>query len=281
MTWFVYTLISAFCIAAYSLVSRYLLSSKGDPRAFAFWTDLTGGLFLLFIVLFEKKFFIPSLIAYFFLIIVGIIAGTVDSLLMKGRQTEEVSKTSTIAQTGAIWALFGGIVFFNETITFLKLFGVGLIILGNLIVIWNKQKISLTLGIRYFLIGTLLANIGYLMDKYMSLFISPAFYKSIIFISAAFWMFLGLPNRFRRLTSEFKLRKGLVFITGILLALSMYFLMKAYQIGEASKILPVYSSSFVLAALAGILILKEKEKINQKIIGAIITLLGVIILKIF
>lgn len=281
MTWFSYSLLSAICIATYSFLSRLLLKDQGDPRAFAFWTDFTGALVLLFILFFEKKYFLPTLFSYGIIILVSIIAGTVDSLLMKGRQTEEVSKTSTIAQTGAIWALLGGAAFFGESITFFKIFGIFLIILGNLTILWKKQEFTLSIGIKYFLLGTLLSNIGYLMDKYMSAIISPAFYKTIIFILAAFWIFTGLPNRFKRITAELKLRKGTVFITGFLLALSMFFLMKAYRIGEASKILPVYSSSFVIAALAGILLLKEKEKTAQKLIGAVITFIGVLVLKIF
>lgn len=282
MNWFYFSLLSALFITIYSLLSRVFLRTKGDPRAFAFWTDFSGAFFLILIAIFEKKYFQINTLSLLIILLVAVIYGTVDSLLMKGRQLEEVSKTSIVSQTGSIWALLGGVLFLGESFTIYKIIGIILIVVGNLVILWKQQKLTFSLGIRYFFVGTLLSNIGYLIDKYMvGNTISPGLYKAILFFLASSWIFISLPNRSQRIKKEFQVQKGAVVIIGFLLALSMFFLMKGFQTGEASKVLPVYSLSVVFSVLAGILFLGEKERLSQKILGVIITFIGILILKMF
>lgn len=280
MAWFYYSLISALFTTFYILISRCRLKNQGDPRAFAFWSDFFGAVCLILIALFEKKYFQLNFFSLFIVIMVALIYGMVDSLLMKGRQLEEVSKTSIISQTGSIWALLGGVLLFKEALSIYKVIGILLIILGNLITLWKKQKFSFSKGIQYFFIGTFLGTIGYLIDKYMvgNIF-SPGLYKAILFSLATGWIFISIPNRVARVKKELSLQKTWATVVGTCLALSIYFLMRALQIGEASKVLPICSLSLVFSVLAGIVVLGEKERIMQKIIGVIITFIGVFVLK--
>lgn len=280
MNWFVYALLAALCIAAYHILSRLFLRDRGDARAFAFWTDLSGAFLLVTLAIFEKRYFHPSFLSILTIILVAIIAGTVDSLLMKGRRTEEASTTSIVNQTGSTWAFLGGLLFFGESLTTYKVVGVLLILFGNLVILWKGRRIALSPGVKYFLLGTLLSNTGYLIDKRMvGDVISPATYKVVIFLLSSLWIFMSLPNRRKRISDELRLQRWAFVATGFLLALSIFFLMKSLQLGEASRVLPIYASSVVFSVVAGIVLLKERERLSQKVFGVLVTFLGVLVLR--
>ena len=61
--------------------------------------------------------------------------------------------------------------------------------------------------------------------------------------------------------------------------LGYYMLLKNFSLTEASLAVPITYTSTVLTAFGGILILKERSNIFQKIIGAITVLAGVLMLR--
>ena len=71
----------------------------------------------------------------------------------------------------------------------------------------------------------------------------------------------------------------LAFFVGLFLGLSIFFLYKGYQVGQASRVGPVYGSSLLITVLAGIVVLGERERVVQKIAGAVVAFGGVILLR--
>jgi uncharacterized membrane protein len=58
-----------------------------------------------------------------------------------------------------------------------------------------------------------------------------------------------------------------------------YFLYRAFQVADASVVVPITSSSTILTVLGGIFLLGEKGNMLRKIIGAVFVLLGVLLLR--
>ena len=75
-------------------------------------------------------------------------------------------------------------------------------------------------------------------------------------------------------------KKNFLFkITGIFAnVVSTYLFIWALHKGEVSKVNAIYQSMMILSVLAGIFILKEKQDIFKKLLGSIITIIGVILL---
>lgn len=281
MTWFIYSLLGAILMTAYGLSIRLLLKDRGDARTFTFITTFFGGISVLFLLPFEKLtlVFDPRM-----LIIPVLLAGSyalTDFSFISGRQLEEVSVVSILVQLGNFWALLGGSIIFKEVLTLNKLAGVSLIVLGSVILVWQKTRIILSKGKYYILLGTLLFTINSLVDKSLSRYFSASLYKGVLLLLEALVLFtFFLPQKFKAISAEFKIQGKKIILVGPLLSLSLFFLMRAFQVGgEASQVLPVFSLSLAFSVLAGILFLKERNHLAKKLIAMTLVLLGTYLIQ--
>ncbi|MDP3093555.1 MAG: GRP family sugar transporter [bacterium] len=279
MNWFFYALLSAVFISVFSVLARVFLKGKGDAVAFVFLIDFLSAFFLIPIVFLEQKYYRLDLNLLVFIIFVTLIYAVTDILFIKARQMEEVSTVSMVVQAGLVWSLFGGAIFFRESLLLNKIAGVCLIAAGNIVALWQGQGIKLSRGLKLLFLATLLFTVSSLIDKYMvgNVF-SPALYKTFTFLITSFWIFCFMPNRVKRIKDELKLQKWTVVLTGLSFCLGIFFFIKALQVGEASRVLPVQNISLILSVLAGIFILKEKERLWQKIVGLLVVFIGVLCL---
>ena len=110
--------------------------------------------------------------------------------------------------------------------------------------------------------------------------ISPAFYNMILFYLASFWILLFTKNRRLRIKHEVTRYTWKLPVVSSILALSIFFLNKGYQLGEISLVFPVYSSYVIFTIVAGIFLLGERGHMKKKISGSLIALCGVILLQI-
>jgi len=270
-------------MTAYALSIRLLLKDKGDSKTFTFITTLFGGIAILFLLPFEKITYLFNFQIIIVLLLLSFSFAVTDLLFIRGRQLEEVSIVSILVQLGNFWALVGGTLIFKEALTMSKIVAVSIIVLGSILLIWHKQKITLTKGKYFIILATILFTLSSFVDKKMSIYFSASLYKGLLFIIEAIILFLFfLPKKFQAIKNEFELHGKVIIIVGPLLSLAMFFLIKAFQSGgEASKVLPVFSLSLAFSVLAGIIFLKERENIPKKIIAMILVLIGTVLLQVF
>lgn len=282
MDWFVYALVATiFSVACNLLIKKCLQQKTGDARAFTFWMDFFTVIFIWVISFFEERYYLHFKFLHILIfILVSLVYSFSDLIFVKARHLEEISKVSVANQIGPIWALIAGIIFFQEPVFGRKILGVLLIIGANILLFWNHKKITLTKGVRLAFLGAFLSVNAALIDKFMvSNFISPAFYKTILGFSITSWIFALMPRRIKRIKKELRLQKARFIFIGALGSISVFSLIKALQIGEASRIIPIFSFSNVLIVLGGIMFFKERTQLKKKFLAAILAFLGVILLK--
>jgi uncharacterized membrane protein len=61
--------------------------------------------------------------------------------------------------------------------------------------------------------------------------------------------------------------------------LAYYFLLRAFALAEASKVIMIYSTQTVLVVLSGIVLLAERDYIVRKILAAFIVFIGVLLIR--
>lgn len=268
-------------MTAYGLAIRLFLKDKGDSKTFTFITTLFGGIALLLLLPFEQLKYLLTPQVIIVLLLLSLCYALTDLSFIRGRQLEEVSIVSILVQLGNFWALVGGTLIFKETLTFNKILGVGLIVLGSILLVWHKQKITMSKGKYLVILGTILFTINSFADKVFSPYFSASLYKAIIFILEALMLFtFFLPHRITAVKKEFKIQGKTIIFVGPFLSLAVFFLFRAFQTGgEASKVLPVYSLSLVFSVIAGILFLNEKSNLTKKIIAMVLVLVGTYILQ--
>ena len=276
MNWFFYSLLGAILTAAYQLLSRALLKGKGDSLAFTFVTTVFGTLILFIFLPWERPLYSSSFSLMVVFLGLGLIYALDDWLFIRARQLEEASKVAIAIQSNHFWSLLGGLIIFGESLTAAKLFGVSLIVLANLAVLWQGGRPRPSRG---FLLGLLavfvFVNYSF-ADKTLLKIFSPGLYKLLLLSIESVWLFMFLgEGRIKRSLSEIKLQGWPIIIVGPLLSVALYFVARAFQAGgEASRVLPILSLSTVLVTLGGAVLLGERGSLFKKILAALLALVG-------
>lgn len=281
MTWFYYALFAAAFFTAYSLLIRIYLHGHGDALIFALLTNVMLGVTLLSFAL-VGGWYLDLTAARIVLILLGsVLIAAASALITWGRQIEEVSRVSVARQSVVIWIFAGGIMLLGEPFSILKGAGVLFILAGTLVAFWERGHLSPSKGVTLVLAGSLLAGGAGLIAKTMvESTVSPALYAATVSLLAALWLLLVLPRRIERIRSELHLQHWRIAVAGGCLALTNFFLFRGYQVGEASRVAPIYSTSLIFTVLAGVVVLGERNNVRQKVGGAIIALAGVALLRV-
>ena len=280
MGWFAYALVAAVGFSLYSVLIRVALKDHGDAKIFALLSDLTVAIFLLLVSPFDRTFVKLGLQGTLLILVAsGLYAGA-SVLFIWGRQLEEVSRVSLARQLTTVWIFIGGVVVLGETLTLPKIVGLGLIIAGGVLALGISHGLNLSKGLVLVLIGTVIGGSSSLIGKVIvEETLSPALYISSTSLLAALWLFIAFPKRNSRIREELRIQSWRIPVVGMTLGATLFLLMKAYQVGEASRVGPVYASSLILTVAAGIIVLKERDRLSMKLLGTAIAFTGVLLLR--
>lgn len=266
MSWFTFALIAAVGFAGYSILVRIFLKDGGDAQIFALLSDLAVAVVMLALLPFDRLFVALGLRDVGLIVVASGLYAASSLLFFWGRQLEEVSKVSLVRQLVTIWIFLGGVLVLGEPFSIAKGLGVLLIIGGAVLAVWEGSGFGLSRGLGLVLAGTLTASTSSLIGKtIVEETLSPTLYLGLISALAALWLFIGLPNRIERIAKEWRFHWSRVLIVGGVLGVTVFLLFKAYQIGQASRVGPVYGFSLVLSVLGGILLLGEREHVRLKV----------------
>src|SRR5581483_2158957 len=92
---------------------------------------------------------------------------------------------------------------------------------------------------------------------------------------------LVMKNRIPRIKKMFKNKLKIKLLAFLVNIISAYLFTIALRLGDSGKVTAIYQGMLVTSIIAGILFLKERNDIGKKIIGTIMTLIGVIVLSIY
>lgn len=242
--------------------------------------EIFTGLFsLLMIPFFETKFQINSSIILTLLVVVLIYAVT-DRLNIEARYGLDPSTFSMMKQLSTVFMIIFGFVFLKEELIINKIVGTILIIVANLILTYNKGKFSIN---KYFVMtffSNFLFAVAMLINVDLSDHFNLAFYTYITVTIPAILIFIFGKHSIREVKSEFNLYDKKRFILAAFCwALMLNTSIRAYQLGSVTIVAPLFALTAILNALVEFIFNHDKSKFVQKIVAAIIILIGVILIK--
>lgn len=291
--WFWLIFIGGFFKSAHSLIERVILKDRGDSPALAFILQLLGAVMVIPLFFLGLKF--PrEILPYFVLLMVGVIDTLAFFLMMESLRLLEVSLRTIIAQIRIFFVLVFSSLFLGESLNFAKFFGSVLIFLGIALAVFRKQKVSWfrekfwevfrregerSTGVFLTLATAFVTAIELLGWKYLLGKFAVSFTLFGVSLISCFLFAIAVKNLKERVL-EFIRKKGrLIFMDGFLANVSWILFFWATSLVEASKTLPVYQGFTVLTVLGGIIFLNERGRLWQKILGGILTAIGVILVK--
>lgn len=278
--WFNITIYLALYVLFTQFYKMATQKSKDDGALTILLQFLSGAIVLLLVPFFEIKF--PQNVnTYIFLIIACVFYAIADRVNTTARRGLEVSVYSILGQLSTVFIMAWGILFFKEEIIIKKLLGTVLILLGNIIVLYEKGKFQWNKYILFSLLGNLSMSIAISVDVGISEQFNLPIYAGSTLIIPSLLLFVVERKKLKDIVAEFKEgdRKSILVVSaswGIMIIA----MLRAYQFGSITTITPLCALTTILNVFFAYFALKEKDSLLKKIVAALIVVIGIILIEI-
>ena len=282
MNWLFYTLSSIFFFTLLSVFQRKLAINSQNQRAMAVIYNLAAigiSLGLFFVGGSYKKFSLPQEItAWIALLIAAFSFGMVERGRFVVAKLLDVSVLSTIINFSVLIAFVGSVLLYKEQLTIQKILGGLLIVTALFLVSTGKRRVELSFkGILLAVFISIMLGIAVMLDKMGTRYFNANTYN--IFAWCAPLLFIVFPGiDIKIIKKELRIASWKVFVLAGFNVFGYLFQLKALELSEATKIIPIIQTSTLFTVLAGILFLKERENVPRKLIAGVIAVVGVFLL---
>lgn len=279
-TWWLWTIV--YLISAVVFAYNFKIANKNmkDPGALTILLEVITGIFsLLMIPLFDIKFKINTSILLTLLIVVCIYAIT-DRLNTEARYGLETSTFSMVKRLSTVFMIIFGFLFLKEPIILNKILGAVIIIIGNVILTYNKGKFEVNKYLLMAIISQFLFAIAMVINVDLSDHFNLAFYTWITVTIPALLITIVGRHKPKDIIKEFnRYNKPRFLIAAFSWALMLNSSIRAYQLGSITIVAALLSLTPILNSLVELIFNKDTNKIIQKIIVSILLILGVILVN--
>jgi drug/metabolite transporter (DMT)-like permease len=278
MSWIFLILIGILFISISSLFQRVLLKDEqSDPFTYAIIFQLIIAI-LFFIYVAFTGFNLPPLKPLIpHLLLTSLLYALSNLFYFKGLKTIEVSESSILSSSKAVWTMLTATIFLGEQVDLARIAGMFLVLAGITVVSWKRRDWKLNKGHFFILTGAFFLGIAFTNDAFLLNHFEAPSYSAIAFLFPALLLLAIRPksiNKFRLFLDKKRLFRMVVasFLLGIG-NLSVYY---SYQRGgDASQIAPISQSSIIFVVILAFIFLKERKRFAQKVIGSLLVLIGV------
>ncbi len=272
-------LLSAFFAFSWRITVRSKIKPSKNDFAFTALVDFFAAITALcFIPIFGLK--IPSntdLLGLF--VISAILSAIGDYLSICAIKNADTADTSILMPLSNIWVLLFAFLFLGEVLTFWKIVGVLLVVIGSVTALNQGKKLVINKGIVATIIYGFIITGTILIDKGISSNFSIPVYSAIFyFLCAGILSLITGQNTIVKMKEEWKINRLWIVAVGVQWALFTITMLFAYSLEDASKTIPVMRVYIVLVTLYSIFVLKEKKRMWQKIAGSIVVSVGAFVL---
>ena len=196
------------------------------------------------------------------------------------RKGLEASTFSIIKQLSTVFMILAGLLFFKEPFVWKKIIGAILIISSNILIFYKKgtQKLD-----KYVILG-ILSNIAFSIALFLDVNISDnfnlAFYVSLTLFVPALFITIAERIKLSDIKEEFKTgNKKAMLITSLCWGTMIVFQLKAYQVGEVTRVAPLCALTVIVNVIVGYFFLKERSNLLKKLIAATLIIISVFLIK--
>jgi bacterial/archaeal transporter family protein len=283
VTWQVFLLMSILLGSLSSIFQKKMVATDGvDPVAFSAAFQLIIAVFFGLTLLFKGfRLDLNSLPAVSFLLMI-ILYSAASIFRFSALKTTEASEFAVLAQVAPVVTVILAVVFLKESFLIKQVIGLALVILSVILVSlkdrikikFSKGEIvAILAGIAY---GAAFANDAYLLQK-----IDVWTLTFLSFLIPGL-VAMGLANKKMGTIKKIRGKRN---VLGFLLASALYglaafFVYTAYQSGHnAAQISSIYQISTILVVILAVIFLGERDNLVRKFAAAVLSVIGVILLR--
>lgn len=232
-----------------------------------------------FFIMISAFQFTFNFVALQILILAMFIWGITTIINFKTFQKTEASIRTPVYTTRVIFVAFLSFFVLSEPFPLSKIIGTILIFVGIFMLNLRKRIFSLKdFGIQLIILTAFLVSVATTVDKIALGFFSPVVYGFFIFLADTIAFGFIASKRIVHLKGLLKSKMKIIVVAGFIDAIAYLGILSALKLQQASISFPlIILGSGMTAVIGGIIILKERQNILQKIFGSLIAILGALL----
>ncbi len=283
MIWIYYTLTSVFFFSLLGLFQRVVATKSKFPRAAGFvFNSLATISTLIFLIVsgnLKNINFQASIYAWCVALIACFFYALFERSRFQVSKHLDASNASVISNISIVISIVGALFLYHESLSLPKIVGSLLILLALFIISQSKSKTShFTLhGLLFGILIFSFLGIASMLDKAGTIYFNSSTYSLIVWVIPTMMVYFPYIKR-SEIKTEIKLGSWKLAIAAFFNALAYIYVLKAFEITEATKVLPLAQTSTFFTVILAALFLKEKDNLPRKILCAIIAIVGSILL---
>lgn len=276
--WVIIAIVAGLASNLGNFLFRYLLKEGDDATAYAWFHEAFRLVFFTVISIFSFHLIVDQK-GLLLLLGLGIAEFFAAYTLMKMHAYSHLSISTIISRTRLIWVPLIAFILFREALTLPEYLGIGVLFVG-LSVASSPKKIITDSGLKYAYLSAFTIALVNISLKLVAPYASTSVVMVFMALPSVLLFPIFMKNGKQRISISSKSRLPLKLLTGLITASATYLLAKAIDLGTVSVVTALYQSMMITSVMAGIFILKEKEDVAKKIVGSLISLVGVFLLTI-
>lgn len=285
MSWQVFAALNIVFFSLSTLMQRVLIKEgKSRPITYTIFFNLFTGIVILCIGLVTRVLIFPQITLHlgFFLLLSIFLYAFGNLFTFKALKQTEASKFTIIFATRVLFTILVAVLFLNETFGIKEIFGTLLVFIGIVLVSHTSKKFYFTKGDVYGVIAAMFIGFANANARFIlhSMTIFP--YMLIVFFGPAAVLSLIYPKEAKQGRVFMKKRAlwGMILL-GIVYAVANIGFFQAIKTGPSvSLVSVVILTSVIVTVVLSILFLKERDNMGKKLLGALISFIGLVILTI-
>lgn len=276
MSWLILALLAGTASNVFNVINRTTLKERGDSTLYS-WLFEVVRLVIFFIAFAVNPVFPTQSATYGWLMLLGINEAASVYFFMKSHRHTKLSLSTFLIKLQLIWTPLLAYFIIQERLNKGDYLGISVILIGIFIGVYSP-KMKADKGVVITFVSSIFISLNAVFTKAAAGDASTPFILFMMSLpSVLLFPFLmkQFKDRLQHMNGAF-VRNTLVGVLFNVIAMSLA--VSAIRLGSTSKVTAVYQAMMIVSVLYGIVVLKEKEQIIQKLVGTVITIYGLILL---
>lgn len=280
MHWLIFGALNVLGMSVAAIFQRIAMKKDGsDPISsaiiFEFLLSLVSGFVALFV-----GFSLPPSHLWPHLFAIGILYGCGSVFFFKSIKTIEASEMSILSSAGTLVTVVLSYFFLNERLNLTQ--GIGMLLILSSVVIINHSKhaFKLSIGAWNALIGAACFGSAVIVDTFILKSYSAISYLPVGSFFIGIILLLSFPRSFKKVIHDIrKIDGNLVLYSGLYTFGALMFYIPLQSGTYVSQLSAIGRVSIIFTVILSAIFLKERSHIGKKILGAILTTIGIFLIR--
>jgi len=280
MSWLLLIIINVVVISVASLYQKIAMREEKSDAVVSATTFMIVSGICYFIYALIKGFHIPSITLLPFFIITATLYAAGTILFFHAIKKIEASEMSIIGGVGPIVTIVASMIFLKDILTVTQLSGVVCILAAVFLINYKKNGFVINQGTWLALLGTACYGLGVISDTVIIHRFEVASFIPIGAAGSAFIMMLAYPKKITFVfQSLMKVNKDLL-VYSLLYAIGGITFYLAIDAGAlVGQVSTIARASIILTVILSTIFLGERTNLIKKLVGAVLTTIGVILVS--